>query len=116
MLKFLIAAAMISGAASAQLRSQVASINIRRRSLYSNLAASRGASPPSAGNQNPTWPCSPIPLPATPTRDMTSFYKATQMLKLDASQIVPIHGKPIPWSDFAKLFPQQPRQTASAGN
>jgi hypothetical protein len=43
------------------------------------------------------------PLPATPTRDMTSFYKATQMLKLDASQIVPIHGKPIPWADFAKV-------------
>src|SRR5256885_1010574 len=43
------------------------------------------------------------PLPATPTRDMTSFYKAAQALKLDASQIVPIHGKPIPWNDFAKV-------------
>jgi len=43
------------------------------------------------------------PLPATPTRDMTSFYKAAQMLKLDASQIVPIHGKPIPWNDFVKV-------------
>jgi hypothetical protein len=43
------------------------------------------------------------PLPATPTRDMTSFYKAAQSLKLDASQIVPIHGKPIPWNDFVKV-------------
>jgi hypothetical protein len=25
-----------------------------------------------------------------------------------------IHGKPIPWSDFTKIFPAQPRQTASA--
>jgi hypothetical protein len=36
-------------------------------------------------------------------------------LKLDVQQIVPIHGRPIAWSDFLKMFPQQ-RQTASAGN
>jgi len=36
-------------AGSAQLKSQVAAINIRRRSLYSNLAASRGASPQDVG-------------------------------------------------------------------
>ncbi|MEO8548162.1 MAG: YdbL family protein [Sphingomicrobium sp.] len=34
---------------SAALRSQVAAINIRRRSLYSNLAASRGVSPQEVG-------------------------------------------------------------------
>jgi hypothetical protein len=39
----------ISGAASAAVRSQVATINIRRRSLYSNLAAARGASPQDVG-------------------------------------------------------------------
>ena len=33
----------------------------------------------------------------------TSFFKATQMLKLDVEQIVPIHGKPIPWANFAKV-------------
>jgi uncharacterized protein YdbL (DUF1318 family) len=38
-----------AAAASAQLKSQVAAINIRRRSLYSNLAASRGASPQEVG-------------------------------------------------------------------
>lgn len=37
------------GAASDALRSQVAAINIRRRALYSNLAASRGASPQDVG-------------------------------------------------------------------
>ena len=31
------------------MRSQVATINIQRRSLYSNLAASRGASPADVG-------------------------------------------------------------------
>ena len=39
----------ISGAASGAVRSQVATINIRRRALYSNLAASRGASPQDVG-------------------------------------------------------------------
>ena len=34
---------------SAQLRSQVGTINIRRRTLYSNLAASRGAAPQEVG-------------------------------------------------------------------
>ncbi len=38
-----------AAAASAQLKSQVAAINIRRRSLYSNLAVSRGASPQDVG-------------------------------------------------------------------
>ena len=39
----------IAGAATAAVRSQVATINIRRRSLYSNLAARRGASPQEVG-------------------------------------------------------------------
>ena len=39
----------VAGPASDQLRSQIASINIRRRSLYSNLATSRGASPQEVG-------------------------------------------------------------------
>jgi len=36
-------------AAPAALKSQVATINIQRRSLYSNLAASRGATPQDVG-------------------------------------------------------------------
>ena len=39
----------VNGAASAALRSQVARINIQRRSLYSKLAASKGASPQDVG-------------------------------------------------------------------
>jgi uncharacterized protein YdbL (DUF1318 family) len=38
-----------AGAPSAIVRSQVATINIRRRALYSNLAASRGVSPQDVG-------------------------------------------------------------------
>jgi uncharacterized protein YdbL (DUF1318 family) len=37
------------GSPTAVVRSQVASINIRRRSLYSNLAARRGVSPAEVG-------------------------------------------------------------------
>ena len=39
----------IAAPVSGPVRSQVATINIQRRSLYSNLAASRGASPSDVG-------------------------------------------------------------------
>jgi len=39
----------VAAPVSATVRSQIATINIRRRSLYSNLAASRGASPSDVG-------------------------------------------------------------------
>ena len=39
----------VAGSASAAVRSQVASINIQLRKLYSNLAARRGASPQDVG-------------------------------------------------------------------
>jgi hypothetical protein len=54
------------------------------------------------------------PMPAMPTRDMTTLRNNVRALGLDVQTIVPIHGKPMPWSDFAKMFPAQPRQTASA--
>ena len=41
------------------------------------------------------------PLPARLTPDQQSFYNAVRTLKLDAAQIVPVHGNPIPWADFA---------------
>lgn len=44
------------------------------------------------------------PLPAMPSRDQTSFFNAVRLLKLDPVQIVPVHGKPIPWADFAKIM------------
>ena len=39
----------VAGTVPAAVRSQVARINIQRRSLYSNLASSRGASPQDVG-------------------------------------------------------------------
>jgi len=39
----------VAGSVSPAVRSQVASINIQRRKLYSNLAASRGVSPQDVG-------------------------------------------------------------------
>ena len=44
------------------------------------------------------------PLPAMPTRDQTSLFNAVKLLKLDPLQIVPVHGKPIPWTDFTKIM------------
>jgi glyoxylase-like metal-dependent hydrolase (beta-lactamase superfamily II) len=43
------------------------------------------------------------PLPGTLSRDQRSFFNAVRKLKQDVSQLVPIHGKPIAWSDFAAL-------------
>src|SRR3989449_3101640 len=42
-------------------------------------------------------------LPATLSRDQQSFANAVRLLKLDPARIVPVHGKPIPWSDFSKI-------------
>jgi hypothetical protein len=44
-----------------------------------------------------------VPLSGTLSRDQQSFFRAVQKLKLDVGQIVPIHGKPVPWADFARL-------------
>ena len=44
------------------------------------------------------------PRPATPTRDQTSFYNAVRKLGLDVEQIVPVHGNPLPWAEFASAF------------
>ena len=43
------------------------------------------------------------PLPAALSRDQQSFLNAVRILKLDPARIVPVHGKPIPWVDFAKI-------------
>jgi glyoxylase-like metal-dependent hydrolase (beta-lactamase superfamily II) len=44
-----------------------------------------------------------VPLPATLSRDQQGFFRAVQKLKLDVGRIVPIHGTPVPWADFARL-------------
>jgi glyoxylase-like metal-dependent hydrolase (beta-lactamase superfamily II) len=40
--------------------------------------------------------------PAAPTADQRSFYSAVRKLKLNVSQIVPVHGAPVAWGEFAK--------------
>jgi glyoxylase-like metal-dependent hydrolase (beta-lactamase superfamily II) len=44
------------------------------------------------------------PRPTTPTADQRSFYNAVMRLGLDVAQIVPVHGKPVPWVEFASQF------------
>jgi glyoxylase-like metal-dependent hydrolase (beta-lactamase superfamily II) len=38
---------------------------------------------------------------AAPGPDERSFYDAVKKLRLDVEQIVPVHGRPIPWREFA---------------
>ena len=57
-----------------------------------------------------------VPFPTTANKDQQTFYREVrEQLKLDVSQIVPVHGKPIPWSDFAK-FVGTPRSSEVEGN
>jgi hypothetical protein len=44
------------------------------------------------------------PLPSAPTALNHALFNQVQRLKLDVAQIVPIHGRPIAWSEFAKLM------------
>jgi len=41
---------------------------------------------------------------AVRTNDQVNFYNAVRRLKLDVAQIVPVHGNPVPWAEFAKGF------------
>jgi hypothetical protein len=45
-----------------------------------------------------------LPPPAAPTAASRSLYNNVRSLKLDVSRIVPIHGKPVPWTDFLKAL------------
>ena len=45
-----------------------------------------------------------VPPPSAPTRAHTSFWNEVRTLKLDVARIVPIHGAPVAWADFAKLM------------
>jgi glyoxylase-like metal-dependent hydrolase (beta-lactamase superfamily II) len=48
-------------------------------------------------------PAANAPLPTTASAANTSLYNNVQRLKLDVTQIVPIHGRVFSWADFAKL-------------
>jgi hypothetical protein len=43
------------------------------------------------------------PLPATVSGDQRSFFNAVQKLKLDVERLVPVHGRPIPWTMFESV-------------
>jgi hypothetical protein len=45
-----------------------------------------------------------VPLPSTPSAANRSFFNQVRALKLDVQQVVPIHGKPVSWSDFLKVM------------
>ena len=44
------------------------------------------------------------PPPAHAERANQSFYDEVRTLKLDVARIVPIHGQPVPWADFARIM------------
>jgi glyoxylase-like metal-dependent hydrolase (beta-lactamase superfamily II) len=44
-----------------------------------------------------------VPLPAVPTPSQRRLHDQVRALGLDVSTIVPIHGTPIPWTDFARM-------------
>ena len=41
--------------------------------------------------------------PAAPSAAHRSLYNQVRTLKLDVSQIVPIHGNPVPWAEFLRV-------------
>ena len=44
------------------------------------------------------------PLPPAPTAANRTLYNEVRQLRLDVSRVVPIHGKPVAWSDFLKVM------------
>ena len=45
-----------------------------------------------------------VPLPAVASPAHRSFHNEIRTLGLEVSQIVPIHGQPIPWSAFINVI------------
>ena len=43
------------------------------------------------------------PLPAVLSADQRSLVNAVQKLKLDVTQLVPVHGRPIPWASVSAV-------------
>ena len=44
------------------------------------------------------------PPPAMPTPAMRSLFNQVQRMKLDVATLAPVHGKPVPWTEFARLM------------
>ena len=43
------------------------------------------------------------PLPTTPSAAHKAFYNNVKQMGLDVSTIAPIHGRPVPWTDFLRV-------------
>jgi glyoxylase-like metal-dependent hydrolase (beta-lactamase superfamily II) len=50
------------------------------------------------------------PAPTQATEANRSLYHQVQTLKLDVATIVPIHGEPVPWTDFLKIVDGSPNK------
>jgi hypothetical protein len=48
-------------------------------------------------------PAANAPFPTTASAANMSLYNNVQRLKLDVGQLVPIHGRLVPWADFARI-------------
>ena len=48
-------------------------------------------------------PAAKTTMPAKPTAVHLAFYNNVQQIGLDVTTIVPIHGKPVPWSEFREF-------------
>jgi hypothetical protein len=44
------------------------------------------------------------PMQADPTEENEALFDQVELLGLDVETIVPIHGQPVPWSEFVRLF------------
>jgi glyoxylase-like metal-dependent hydrolase (beta-lactamase superfamily II) len=55
------------------------------------------------------------PPPAKPTQAMTTLYRQIRMLNLDVKTIAPVHGNPVPMSDFVKAMGPAGNECPSMG-
>jgi glyoxylase-like metal-dependent hydrolase (beta-lactamase superfamily II) len=53
--------------------------------------------------------------PATPTPAMTTLYRQIRMLNLNVTTIAPVHGKPVPMSEFVKVMGPAGNQCPAPG-
>lgn len=45
----------------------------------------------------------PPAAPPAPSAAQRTLYNQVRTLKLDVSQIVPVHGNPVPWTEFLRV-------------
>jgi glyoxylase-like metal-dependent hydrolase (beta-lactamase superfamily II) len=55
------------------------------------------------------------PPPATPTAAMTTLYRQIRMQNLNVATIAPVHGKPVPMSEFLKAMGAAANECPASG-